>query len=87
MVVNYLYNVFSVSCVVSEGGIGGPEPPDKSQVIWVSIEISIWTPHPWKKLDPLEHVGPPLVPRISIDFSVIKPLDPLCKLYNELRIK
>ena len=24
--------------------IGGPDPPGKSQVIWVSIEISIWTP-------------------------------------------
>ena len=24
--------------------IGGPDPPGKSQVKWVSIEISIWTP-------------------------------------------
>ena len=47
----------------SRGGLGGPDPPGKSQVIWVSLD----TPTPWKKLDPL-------LP------SVIKPLDPLCKL-------
>ena len=35
-----------------EGGTGGPDPPGKSQVIWVSIGN--------KKLDPpLEKVGPP----------------------------
>ena len=39
----------------SRGGIGGPDPPGKSQVIWVAIEISIWTP--------LEKVGPPPDPR------------------------
>ena len=32
------------------GGKGGPDPSGKSQVIWVSIEISIWTT--------LENVGP-----------------------------
>ena len=49
----------------SRGGLVGPETPPlgKSQVIWVSLD----TPTPWKKLDPL-------LP------SVIKPLDPLCKL-------
>ena len=42
-------------------GIGGPDPPGKSQVILVSIEISIWTPV--KKVGPpLENVGPPLDP-------------------------
>ena len=51
-------------------GIEGPDPPGKSQVIviWVSIEISTWTP-PWKKFDP----PPP-------GKCVIKPLDPLCKM-------
>ena len=44
---------FEVTCADPEGGIGDPDPPGKSQVIWVSIEISIWTPPlPWKKLDP-----------------------------------
>ena len=48
----------------SRWGLGGPDlPPGKSQVISVSLD----TPTPWKKLDPL----------LS---SVIKPLDPLCKL-------
>ena len=49
----------------SRGGLGDPDPPGtgKSQVLWVSLD----TPTPWKKLDPL-------LP------SVIKPLDPLCKL-------
>ena len=35
-----------------EGGTGGPDPPRKSRVIWVSIGN--------KQLDPLEKVGPPL---------------------------
>ena len=43
----------------SRGGIGGPDPNGKSQVIWVSIEISIWTPPP-PPPPPLENVGPPL---------------------------
>ena len=38
-------------CADPEGGIGGPYPPGKSQVIWVTLEISIWTP-PGKKMDP-----------------------------------
>ena len=36
----------------SRAGSGGPDPPGKLQVIWVSIE--------YKQLDPLEKVGPPL---------------------------
>ena len=62
----------------SRGGIGGqdppPPPPGKSQVVWVYIEISIWTPP-----SPLENVGPPLDPWKYIVFSVIKPFYPLCK--------
>ena len=46
-----------------EGGTGGPDPPGKSQVIWVSLGNK-QLDHPWKKLDPppLENVGPPLEP-------------------------
>ena len=38
------------------GGTGGPDPPGKSQVIWVLVGN--------KQLDPLslENVGPPLEP-------------------------
>ena len=44
-----------------EGGTGGPDPPGKSQVIWVSIgnkqldppPWKSWTPPPWKMLYPL----------------------------------
>ena len=36
------------------GGTGGPNPPGKSQVLWVSTGN--------KQLDPLEKVGPPLEP-------------------------
>ena len=49
---------------VSRGGIGGPDPPGKSQVI--VIWVSIGPP-------PLEKVGTP-------GKCVIKPLDPLFKL-------
>ena len=34
-----------------EGGTGGPDPPGKSQVIWVSIGNK-QLDHPLKKLDP-----------------------------------
>ena len=33
------------------GGAGGPDPPGKSQVIWVSLGNK-QLDHPWKKLDP-----------------------------------
>ena len=39
------------------GGTGGPDPPGKSQVIWVSIGNKQLEP-PWKKLD----TPPPLEP-------------------------
>ena len=35
-----------------EGGTGGPDPPGKSQVLWVSIGNKQLDP-PWKMLDPL----------------------------------
>ena len=41
------------ACADPEGGIWGPDPPRKSQVIWVSLNIMIRTP------PPLEKVGPP----------------------------
>ena len=40
-----------------------------------------------KKLGPLENVGPLLDPWKCIVSAVIKPLDPLCKLYIKLRTK
>ena len=55
-----------------EGRTGGPDPPGKSQVIWVSIgnkqldpPRKSWTP------PPLENVGPPLEPWKMIDFFEI----------------
>ena len=39
-------------------GAGVPDPPGKSQVIWISIGNKQLDP-PWKKLDPLEKVGSP----------------------------
>ena len=67
-------------CRSRGGGIGGPDPPGKSQVIFnlVSIEINILTPPPplpgksWTLLDPWK----------SIVFPAIKPLDPSvnCKI-------
>ena len=51
------------------GGAGGLDPPEKSQVIWVSMGNKQLDPS-WKKLDPtpLENVGPPLEPCKMIDF-------------------
>ena len=48
--------------------IGGPDTPGKSQVIviWVSIEISIWTP--------LEKVGPPPPPWKMYNKTIGPPL-------------
>ena len=67
------------SCADPEGGGVLHPSPGKAQVIRVSLEISIWTP--WKRLDPLENVGPPLDPwKRIVNFSVIKPLGPLSEL-------
>ena len=46
-----------------EGETGGPDPPGKSQVIWVSIgNKQLDPPPPLEKVGPppLEKVGPPL---------------------------
>ena len=66
-----LYSVTRVVCYfcktqvrIQRGGTGGPDPPWKSQVTWVSIGNKQLEP-PWKRLDPpppLENVGPPLEP-------------------------
>ena len=50
----YHKTIFTVCSSVDPGGGGGtgsPDPPGKSQVIWVSIGN--------KQLDPLEKVEPP----------------------------
>ena len=52
-----------LKCGSRGGGGGGPDPPGKSQVIWDSIgNEQLDPPPPCKKLDPLEHIGPPLEP-------------------------
>ena len=56
---NYITNV--KTSADPEGGTGGPDPPGRSQVIWVSIGKKQLDPPPLKKLDPsahLENVGP-----------------------------
>ena len=55
-----------ITCADPERGRGSG-PPGKSHVIWVSIEISIWTPPPPEK------VGPP---------PPLKKLDPSETLEN-----
>ena len=70
------------SHVQIQRGVGGPDPYGKSKVIWVSKEISIWTPPPWKMLDPpppLENVGPPLKPWKIIVFFEMTIGHPSCK--------
>ena len=65
-----------MTCADQKGGEGVMATPWKSQIIWVSIEISKLIT-PWKKLDPLEswippdNVGPPLDPWKSIDFPKV----------------
>ena len=53
-----------ISSADPEGGTGGPDPPGKSQVIWVSIGNKQLDPPPppGKSWTPLENVGPPLEP-------------------------
>ena len=55
-------------------GDRGSVPPGKSQVICIFSLEKVGPP------TPLENVGPPLDPWKSKIFSLIKPLDPLCKL-------
>ena len=55
----YHKTIFTVcSSVDPGGGTGSPDPPGKSQVIWVSIGN--------KQLDPLEKVEPPPPPLENI---------------------
>ena len=58
----------AISCWCgSRGGSMGPDPPGKSQVIWVSKVYKQLDPPPLEKVGhppppPLENVGPPLEP-------------------------
>ena len=72
---------FAIFQVRIQRGARGPEPPGKSQVIWVSVGNKP-PPPPWKKLDPapLENVGPPLEPWKMIDFFEIDHLTSVKKL-------
>ena len=50
-----------------------PPPPGKSQVIWVSIEITHWTPplHGKSCPPPLKKLDPPLKPlKIIVFFEI-----------------
>ena len=53
-----------------EGGQGVRTPSGKSQIILVSIGNK-QLDTPWKKLDPLEKIGPHLEPWKTIDFFEI----------------
>ena len=66
-------------------GVGGPDPPGKSQVIWVSIgNKQLDPPPPLEKVGPpLENVGPPLEPLKNERFFKIDHLT----LVNKLRTK
>ena len=72
----------------SRWGRGPTPPPENSQVIWVSIENSVWIP---QKAGPLENgVDPPgLMMELPLkpgksnflrDKTIDKHSDPLCKL-------
>ena len=47
---------------IGGGGQGVWTPPGKSQVPWVATGNKQLDPPPWKKLDLLENVRPPLEP-------------------------
>ena len=57
---------YNGECGSRGGGAGGPVPPGKTQVKWVSIGN--------KQLDPPENVGPPLEPLKMTDFFEINHL-------------
>ena len=51
-------------------GVSGSGPPEKSQVIWVSIGYKQLPPPPLEKVGPpLDNVGPPLEPLKNDTFS------------------
>ena len=55
---NYLLLV-EIASADPEGGSGGPDPPGKSQVIWVSIVYKQLDPPPLEKSwTPLENLEP-----------------------------
>ena len=56
-------------------GNRGPDPPGRSQVLNLSMEISIGPPTPWKKLDPVE-CWTPLEPSKIIVFVKINHRSP-----------
>ena len=60
-----IQHILRIKCG-SRGGTGGPDPPGKSQVIWVSIGNKQLDPPPLEKVGPppppLENVGPSLEP-------------------------
>ena len=65
--------ICDVSSADPEWGTEGPDPPGKSQVIWVSIGNKQLDP-PWKELDPPGNVGSPPEPCKMIVFFEINHL-------------
>ena len=61
---------------IQRGVIGGPDPPGKLQVIWISIELAFGPPSTGKRCPPLENVGPPLDRWKSIVFFCDKTIGP-----------
>ena len=55
---------------IQRGGGRGSGPPLESQIKWISIGNK-QLDTPWKKLDPLEKIGPHLEPWKTIDFFEI----------------
>ena len=69
---DYSHSSLTGTSADPEGGTGGPDPPGKSQVIWVSIgNKQLDPPPPGKSWTPLENVGPPLEPCKMTDFFEI----------------
>ena len=72
---------------VTERLLMGRKESNQSNLIRLLLGYRLPPPPPPPPPPPLGNVGPPLDPWKSIVFSDIKPLDPLCKLYNKLRTK
>ena len=76
------YPLHTLTCTNPEEGkvTGRLDPPEKSQVIWVSIgNKHLDLPPPGKRGTPLENVGPPLEPWNIIVFFEIDHWTPSVK--------
>ena len=77
----YQFLLLLCSCAEPKGGIGGPDPPWKiTGYMGFYRNKHLDPPEEAGPPHPPENVGPPLDHWKSIVISVIKPLDPFCKL-------